>query len=183
MLLALPGSSTPLRGAAASPARAALATVSALHAKPAGVLPRRGVLVDGRSLAGVSLGDTMAKVRALWGHHFTRCEGCKPAEWFYFLPSGDPAGAGVQFSQRPGRRGRLHPRQPGRPRRPTTGLRVGAILANPLPGRGDGSRWQICTGFAARSSEPAHGAVTSILTQGAAVYGFALTRPSISPCM
>jgi hypothetical protein len=25
-------------------------------------------------------------------------------------------------------------------------------------------------------------AVTSILTQGSAVYGFALTRPSVSPC-
>src|SRR5258707_625550 len=54
-------------------------TVSAPHVA---ALPRRGVLVSGHSLAGVRLGDTMAAVKHLWGGHFTKCGGCKPAMWF-----------------------------------------------------------------------------------------------------
>ena len=57
------------------------------------------MLVSGRSLAGVRLGDTMEQVRERWGGHFTRCGGCKPAMWFYlYPPPSDPVGAGVQFA-------------------------------------------------------------------------------------
>ena len=37
-------------------------------------------------------------------------------------------------------------------------------------------------GYSAKATLTTHDAVTSILTQGSAVYGFALTRPSVSPC-
>jgi hypothetical protein len=79
------------------------------------------VLVSGRSLAGVQLGDTMAQVRAHWGGHFARGAGCKPAMWFYTYPP--------------------------------------------------------------PSDEVSKAAVTSILTRGAAVDGFAPTRPAVSPCL
>jgi hypothetical protein len=66
--------------------------------------------------------------------------------------------------------------------RTDTGIDIGDILSNPRVDSNSRVRWELCSGYGARSNPPAHGAVTSILTQGAAVYGFALTRPSVSPC-
>src|SRR6185437_8160511 len=91
-----------LGGNGAAPrATPALAGHALQHAESpsGGAFPRQGVLVSGRSLAGVRLGDTTAQVRAMWGGHFTRCSGCKPAMWFYtYPPPSDPVGAGVQFA-------------------------------------------------------------------------------------
>jgi len=152
----------------------------ALHARatPA-ALPRRGVLVDGRSLAGVQLGDTPAQVRALWGHRFTRCQGCKPAMWFYFLPTGDPVGAGVEFSG--GRVVAVFTLGGPTGWHTETGMKVGQLLTT-FNDPNDPSEWKSCSGYSAKSAPTTGNAVTSILTQGESVYGFALTRPSISPC-
>ncbi len=143
-------------------------------------LPRQGVLVNGTSLAGVQLGDTTAKVRALWGGRFTRCRECKPAMWFYlYPPPDDPVGAGVQFE-----RGKVVAVFTlGSPSgwHTESGIRVGQILANPYNGPSKDT-WLSCAGYGAQTTRSSKSAVTSILTQGAAVYGFALTRPSISPC-
>jgi hypothetical protein len=144
----------------------------------AAALPRQGVLVSGRSLAGVRLGDTMAQVRAQWGGHFTRCGGCKPAMWFYtYPPPSDPVGAGVQFAG--GRVVAVFTLGSPMGWRTDNGIRVGQILNNPS----GGPRWLSCAGYSAKPTEVSKAAVTSILTQGAAVYGFALTRPSVSPCL
>jgi hypothetical protein len=147
-----------------------------LHQAP--TLPRQGVLVSGRSLAGVQLGDTMAQVRAHWGGHFTRCAGCKPAMWFYtYPPPSDPVGAGVQFAN--GRVVAVFTLGSPIGWHTDSGIRVGQILNNPS----SGPRWLSCAGYSAKPTEVSKVAVTSILTQGAAVYGFALTRPSVSPCL
>jgi hypothetical protein len=147
-----------------------------LHQAPA--LPRRGVLVSGRSLAGVRLGDTMEQVRERWGGHFTRCGGCKHAIWFYiYPPPSDPVGAGVQFAN--GRVVAVFTLGSPIGWHTDRGIKVGQILNNPS----SGPRWLSCTGYSAKPTEVSKAAVTSILTQGAAVYGFALTRPSVSPCL
>ncbi len=151
--------------------------VAAAHRVPA--LPQRGVLVSGKSLAGVQLGDTMATVRSLWGGRFVRCDTCKPAMWFYWYPPpADPQGAGVQFAS--GRVVAVFTLGSPVGWRTETGIRVGQILDN--PSTGGTSRWFSCTGYSAKATRTTPNAVTSILTQGAAVYGFALTRPSVSPC-
>jgi hypothetical protein len=162
------------------PQPSALAPVGHTHARATvAALPRRGVLVNGRSLAGVRLGDTPAQVRALWGHNFTRCHGCKPQMWFYFLPTGDPVGAGVEF--RGGRVVAVFTLGGPTGWHTETGLKVGQML-NPFNDPNDPSKWKSCAGFSAKSAPTTGNAVTSILTQGQSVYGFALTRPSISPC-
>ncbi len=149
---------------------------AATHRVPG--LPQRGVLVSGKSLAGVQLGDSMAKVKSLWGGRFTRCGTCKPAMWFYWYPPpADPQGAGVQFAK--GRVVAVFTLGSPAGWRTETGIRVGQILNNPTE---SGSHWLSCAGYSAKSTETTPNAVTSILTQGAAVYGFALTRPSVSPC-
>jgi hypothetical protein len=156
----------------------ALVKAAPVHHLPA--LPKQGVLVSGTSLAGVRLGDTMATVRALWGGRFTRCGTCKPAMWFFFYPPpDDPVGAGVEFQN-----GRVVAvftlgSPPGW--HTASGIRVGQILDDQFEST-QTSKWLSCTGYSAQLTSASSSSVTSILTQGPAVYGFALTRPSVSPC-
>jgi hypothetical protein len=162
-----------LNGGGGDHARAVRAAARA----PQAALPKKGVLVPGRSLAGVKLGDSAETVRRLWGQRFVVCRTCEPMTWFYLYSTGDPVGAGVTF-----RRGEVTAvftlgmtlgwRSAG-------GVRVGQLLDTNGP---DGSgRWSSCTGFGVRS-HPTGRAVTSILTLGPAVYGFSLTRPSEPVC-
>jgi hypothetical protein len=170
-----------VQGGADRPAHVAIGGPP-VHARVA-ALPRTGVLVSGRSLAGVKLGDTMAQVRALWGagQHLARCEGCEPAIWYYTYPTGDPVGAGVQFGS--GRVVAVFTLGSPAGWHTETGIKVGQVLQNPFSvATPDTSVWRNCTGYSAKSTRTTPDAVTSILTQGASVYGFALTRPSVSPC-
>src|SRR5262245_53148658 len=62
-------------------------------------LPTRGILTPGESLAGVHLGDTVAKVKRLWGSNYKVCPSCKAPTWLYFYSRGEPLGAAVRFSK------------------------------------------------------------------------------------
>ena len=42
----------------------------------AALLPAHGVVVPGRSLGGLRIGDPAARVQALWGGAFGVCRGC-----------------------------------------------------------------------------------------------------------
>jgi hypothetical protein len=161
-------------GGASTPATASAA------ARHVAALPRAGVLVAGSSLAGIRLGDSMATVRALWGSHFTRC--CAPGTWFYvYPPPSDPVGAAVEF--RHGKVVAVYTLGSPAGWHTQTGIRVGQILENPQAAKGSSpSVYLSCAGYGAKSVRSSSGAVTSILTQGASVYGFALTAPSVSPC-
>jgi hypothetical protein len=154
-------------------ARAARAVARA----PQPALPKQGVLVPGRSLAGVKLGDSAETVRRLWGQHFVVCDTCEPMTWFYLYATGDPVGAGVTF--RRGRVTAVFTLGMALGWRSASGVRVGQLLDTNDPDA-DGS-WEMCSGFAVRS-QPSERAVTSILTLGPAVYGFSLTRPSEPVC-
>jgi hypothetical protein len=148
------------------------------RATSAPALPRQGVLVSNQSLAGIRLGDSRATVKKLWGGRFSRCGGCTPETWIYFYPPpADPAGAGVEFE-----RGKVVAVFTlGSPTgwRTSNGIKVGQILGFP---HANDPQWLSCNGYSAKPATRSGSAVASILTQGAAVYGFALTRPSVSPC-
>ncbi len=62
-------------------------------------LPARGVLQPGTSLAGVKLGDTMQRVKDIWGKNYKVCQGrqCPYPTWYYIYPKGEPLGASVRF--------------------------------------------------------------------------------------
>lgn len=74
---------------------AGLAAVAAPAAPVA--LPDRGVLVPGVSLAGIELGMTAARVRALLGSGFGRCASCGWETWYYNLRPFSPQGLGVKL--------------------------------------------------------------------------------------
>jgi hypothetical protein len=147
------------------------------HQVQAGIFPVNGVLVRGKSLGGVQLGDPAAKVQALWGRDYTILSG-QPTTWLYWSPTGDPFGAAVSFRHRVvtaiftiGGITGWHT---------SDGLRVGQLLAR-FNDPGASTTQTACVGYGAISSRSAD-AVTSILMTGQSVYGFALTRPFEPVC-
>lgn len=64
-------------------------------------LPQQGVLVPGRSLAGVRLGTPEKQVRAAWGPHVGVCRSCPRRTLYFTYGKFDQVGVGAEF-----RRGR-----------------------------------------------------------------------------
>jgi hypothetical protein len=60
-------------------------------------LPQHGVVVPGKSFAGLRLGATEAQVRAAWGPRFGRCRDCPRPTWYFTYKRFEPQGAGVSF--------------------------------------------------------------------------------------
>src|SRR5262245_21452122 len=73
--------------------------MSATSKADAKSLPMRGILEPGRSLAGVRLGDSMQRVKQLWGADYKVCQErhCTYPTWYFIYPKGEPLGASVRF--------------------------------------------------------------------------------------
>jgi hypothetical protein len=154
------------------------AATSAQRANEAG-LPTRGVLTPGVSLAGVHIGDTVTKVKRLWGSNYKVCPDCKDATWFYFYSHGEPLGAAVRFSKA---ERVVAVFTLGAPTgwRTAEGLLVGEQIDKVARLYGT-LGWRHCIGYGAMTMRKGN-IVTSIYTTGQAVYGFALTAPAIPVC-
>jgi hypothetical protein len=143
-------------------------------------LPARGVLHPGKSLAGVRLGDTMDRVRQLWGHDYKVCQGrqCPYPTWYYIYPKGDPLGASVRFKQ--GKVVTIFTLGSPAGWRTADGLIIGEQTdrISELYGK---LRWNVCIGYGAMTMRT-NRTVTSIYTTGQVVYGFALSRPTEPVC-
>ena len=153
------------------PGRVALA-----HRAHVARLPVDGVFVPGKSLAGVQLGDTAAAVRDQWGSRYTVCRTCNPMTWFYFDSPTSDAGVAVAF--RHGLVTAVFTLGSPDGWHTSDGVKVGELLQRFNDPRG---KTTACSGYGAISTRSGS-AVTSILTIGQAVYGFALTRPSEPVC-
>lgn len=70
----------------------AVLTPSAAAAPPA-----TGLLVPGRSLGGLAIGDTEAEVEAAWGRAYGRCRSCIRETWYFNYFAFQPRGAAVEF--------------------------------------------------------------------------------------
>jgi hypothetical protein len=73
----------------------------ASHAQAAN-FPTRGVFVADKSLAGVHIGDTQAKVKAAWGGRYRVCDPgicAKYQTWLYQYSTGEGLGAAVVFEK------------------------------------------------------------------------------------
>jgi hypothetical protein len=161
--------------------RLALAFALAASSGPAAAsLPRNGVLVPGKSLAGVRLGDTAARVQGRWGAGYRICGRCTTRTWYFAHEpaTGEPYGAGVSFVG--GRVTAVFTLGSPRGWRTREGLRLGDGLdrAHELYGT---LAWRACIGYLALSMRGA-GVVTSIYATGESIYGFALTRPGKPVC-
>jgi hypothetical protein len=141
-------------------------------------LPAQGVLMPGKSLGGVQLGDTAAAVKKRWGSKHTLCAVCPRPTWLYTYKAGKPAGAAVSF--RNGRVSAVFTLGVPRGWRTSRGVALGdpAERVQAVYGR---LPWSRCIGYGALSIRRP-GVVASIYTYGESVYGFALTLPSEPVC-
>lgn len=146
----------------------------------AATLPKQGVLVPGRSLGGVRLGDTQALVRRRWGSDYRLCgrNVCHRTTWMYTYKGREPVGAAVSF--RDGRVAAVFTLGAPDGWHTADGMPIGGSISRIAPAFGD-MTWRLCIGYGALSKRNA-GVVTSIYTAGEVIYGFALTRPAEPVC-
>lgn len=62
-------------------------------------LPPAGIFVAGRSLAGIHLGDTSARVEARFGRDFGVCRGCATTTWYFTYRRFDDKGVAVELTR------------------------------------------------------------------------------------
>ena len=131
----------------------ACAAALVLSGSAAAALPRQGMLVPGRSLGGVRLGEPATQVRAALGSKFGVCRGCATTTWYFTYrtvrpprasPSSSPAVASLLStpSGRPAGWTALH------------GLKLGAIEAQ-ITGSLERRSRSSCSGYDARVSDDA----------------------------
>jgi len=159
---------------------APLAVVAAalLPAAATAAPPEAGVLVAGRSLGGVKLGETAARVEAAWGTRHGLCRSCTIRTWYFNLVPFQPGGAGVEL-----RRGRVdavftiwapHAWHDLR------GLRIGDAAADVTGAYGPLRRVD-CGDYAALTLASRR-AVTAFYLVGEKVWGFGLLSRRASVC-
>jgi hypothetical protein len=148
-------------------------------------LPLRGVLVPGKTLAGVGLGDSVQAVRGRWGTSYRVCKTCNTAAsgrktWFYtYLRDAQSLGAAVTFNKQ-GKVVAVFTLGSPAGWRTQEGLLLGEQIDRVVDLYGH-LKWRVCIGYGALSMNRP-GIVTSIYTNGEAVYGFALTAPGEPVC-
>lgn len=149
-----------------------------LAAPAAAELPREGVLVPGRSLGGVRLGESPRAVRTALGTFFGRCRDCARTTWYFTYRPFDRHGLAVEFA---------HGRVSGvytlwRPAGWHAPHRLGfgsSVLAVHRVARA--SRTVVCRGYEALVGDSAHARTAYYLDAGK-LWGFGLFHRGSSPC-
>ena len=143
-------------------------------------LPTHGVLVVGKNLAGVSIGQTRAQVRAVWGGDYILCTQapCTDPTWLYFFDTGEPLGAAVRFHDKKVVAVLTLGAVPGW--KSTQGVKIAdpSSKVTDLYGK---LKYSKCVGFEALSLRR-NGVWTSFYLTAGVVYGFAITAPNLSVC-
>ena len=144
----------------------------------AATLPPQGVLVPGRSLGGVRLGDTRAAVIAHWGTGYGICRGCPATTLYFNVRPYEPSGTAVTL-----KRGRVVAvvtlwSPPGW--RTSRGVLVGDNTARVTTIYGALPRTN-CAGYDALTLHVGR-AMTAIYVRSDIVWGFGLIRPSEPVC-
>jgi hypothetical protein len=150
----------------------------AVLAAVAVALPAHGTLVPGRSLGGVRLGDRPARVLRLWGRNHGVCANCRRTTWYYNYARYEPQGAGVEFSR--GRVAAVFTLWSPKGWRGPRGLRLGDP-ADRIRAAYGLLPMEHCTNYDAYAIV-AQRNVTVFYVFANKLWGFALTRPSVSVC-
>lgn len=136
------------------------------------------MLVPGRSLGGLRLGETGAQVRAALGSSYGVCRGCATTTWYFTYGPFDRHGLAVEL-----RRGRVsgvytvwQPNGWSTPR----GLRLGAPEAE-LQTLAGAVVPIVCSGYDVRIRDDARARTVYYVFRGR-LWGFGLLRPHADPC-
>src|SRR4051812_22430054 len=135
-------------------------------------LPLKGVLVPGKGLAGVRLGDSQQRVLELWGDEYRVCDGCELPTWFFTYGERDPRhdGLGAAVAFRNGRAVAVFTLGATIGWRTSDGLVIGDLLPKAAHVY-EGLRWKSCIGYVAMTMQSSRDVVTSIYTDGNTIYG------------
>jgi hypothetical protein len=79
---------------------ASAVTVLLLAGSAAAALPKTGVLVPGRSLGGIRLGESSSAVRAELGRYYGNCRSCESSTWYFTYQPFTQVGLAVEFDRR-----------------------------------------------------------------------------------
>jgi hypothetical protein len=141
-------------------------------------LPSPGKLVPGRSLAGISLGETQRQVTAALGRSHGVCSGCTTPTWYFNVHPFDQHGLGVEFTRT--RVSAVYTIwQPDGWTGPK-GLTLGAPQAQ--VDASAGALFQVaCTGYDAWVADRKAVRTVYYILNGA-LWGFGLMRASATPC-
>jgi hypothetical protein len=156
------------------------AAAPSAHERANASLPPRGILIVGKSLAGVSLGQTQAKVKSLWGGRYTNCitAPCEDPTWLYFYATGEPLGAAVRYRNKKVIAVFTLGAVPGW--KTAEGVKIADPASKVYELYGN-PKYTKCIGFEALSVQR-NGIVTSFYLTSGVVYGFALTVPKLTVC-
>jgi hypothetical protein len=143
----------------------------------AAAFPVRGLVVPGKSIGGVKLGETTTAVQAQWGKRYYVCSYCDKLTWLYEYQTGEPLGAAVTFVNNkvvavftlgsPAGWGEK-------------GLMMGDPISNVYAVFSATANKQ-CIGYTALTVREG-AATTSFYSASGVVYGYALTAPSEPTC-
>jgi hypothetical protein len=149
-----------------------------LAATAAAGLPKQGVLVPGRSLGGIRLGESPQAVRAALGTFYGTCRGCPRRTWYFTYRPFDKQGLAVELT-----RGRVsgvytlwRPAGWHAPHKLGLGSLVLAVHE-----RTGASQTVRCTGYEALVRDSPHARTAYYLLNGR-LWGFGLFRHGASPC-
>ncbi len=141
-------------------------------------LPANPVLVPGRSLAGVRLGEPAASVRAALGRVYGVCQGCAHTTWYFTYKAFDQHGLGVELTR--GRVSAVYTLwQPSGWRGPG-GIALGAVQGEVIAASGPLIP-VACAGYEALVSD-ASSARTAYYIVTEKLWGFGLFRGRETPC-
>jgi hypothetical protein len=155
-----------------------IAFALALAVPAAAAPPNAGVLVPGRSLGGVELGATEARVEQLWGRAYGVCQGCTNETWYFNYFAFQPRGAGVEL--RKGRVAALFTIYQPSGWRTTRGLVLGDSVARITSVYGALVRRE-CGGYAVLVL-PGRNATTAFYVLEDQLWAFGLFRPGLPLC-
>lgn len=140
--------------------------------------PNQGVLVPGRSLGGISLGDTPAQVRAAWGARYGVCRTCPRTTWYFNSRRFQPQGAGVEL--RRGRVAAVFTLWQPQGWRSVEGLRLGDSVVRVTAVHGPMTRRE-CGGYYALTM-PGRNVTTAFYVVDQEVWAFGLMHPAVPVC-
>lgn len=137
-------------------------------------LPQHGLLVPGRALGGVHLGDRTADVQRRLGARHGVCQGCARPTWYFTYKRFTPQGLGVEF--RAGRVDAIFTLSSPVGWRTSGGLDLGAPVSSLPP-----LRAVACNGYRALVARTPD-AVTVYYVADAKLWGFGLLAPAAAVC-
>jgi len=156
----------------------ALLTAIALAAPAAAGLPRAGILVPGRSLGGLRLGEPVKAVRAALGRRFGVCNDCARRTWYFTYKPFDAHGLAVEFERR--RVVAVYTLWQPTGWSSTNGLILGATPLQ-VHARAGRVRTIACNGYDALVADRGSSRTAYFLYRGS-LWGFGLFLPNWSPC-